>query len=40
MDMTVLMLRQMLREESGRRQQLIELGRGKRASATKSCAGL
>ena len=35
MDMTVLMLRQMMREQSGRRQRLIELGDGKRDSAAK-----
>ncbi|MGJ5620804.1 hypothetical protein [Sulfitobacter sp. MF3-043] len=35
MDMTVLMLRQMLREQSGRRQRLIELGSGKRDNAAK-----
>lgn len=35
MDMTILMLRQMLREQSGRRQRLIELCGGKRDSAAK-----
>lgn len=35
MDMTVLMLRQMLREQSGRRQRLIELGSEKQSSTSK-----
>ncbi|MFT5742306.1 MAG: hypothetical protein ACI86S_000364 [Paracoccaceae bacterium] len=35
LDMTVLMLRQMLREQGGRRQRLIELGGGKHGGATK-----
>jgi hypothetical protein len=38
MDMTVLMLRQMLREHSGRQRRLTELGRGATERGTKSNA--